>query len=117
MPELEVSDDPELLLEFVVESVPVFVVDVVPVSVVVLVEVSAPASVTPTISATVSPMPAAAIPAPAMPARRNSRFEVVGSFMATTLAAPGLGGSQPTIKPVLRIAGSHPSAARSDRGG
>jgi hypothetical protein len=120
-PELDVSellDELEVLVEFefevVVESVPVLL-DVVPVLVVVLVDVSAPASVTPTISAIVSPMPAAAIAAPAAPARCSSRLEVVGSFIATTLAAHGLGGSQPTIKAVLRIAGSHLSRASSGR--
>jgi hypothetical protein len=106
--ESELDETPELLvsLELVLElldeleSVPVFVVVVV-----VLVAVSAPASVTPTIRAIVSPTLAAAMAPPATPARFSSPLGVVGSFIATTLAAGASGEPQPTIKPVLSLHG------------
>jgi hypothetical protein len=107
--ESELDETPELLvsLELVLEllldeleSVPVFVVVVD-----VLVAVSAPASVTPTMRAIVSPTLAAAMAPPATPARFSSPLGVVGSFIATTLAAGTSGEPQPTIKPVLSLHG------------
>jgi hypothetical protein len=109
--ELESFERPvEVLLESLElpVSVVLVVVPLVPESVVVVPAelASAPASLTPTIRPMVRATLAAAIPAPAYPARFNSPLGVFGSLMATTLASRALRRSQPSIKPVLRNAGN-----------